>query len=316
MFDIFDETRAVPSARTHDSHAATIKPQKTGTVAYVIPRSAECMPLLLRSLTQQRAIGGPGGQVDKGGEKYIMLQEAILKQRFVNLREFQSVAMLRGSYGFTESGDDYVHGFTGTTTIDYQVPAANKSQLNMLGAGSIITVSWANTAAPIITHLLMIDKAFTQLTGRGLSDIYVNSTVWNHVLNNQQVQALAGAVNRPAGDYRRDDSTQEFTVTLPGMPLFTFHVTNNGVDLSDTFSLLVPDTMAIFTVKMNGAVCAYYEAEEYVVDYRGREPQPRRGAYFWAVPEGNPARYDLFAIHNGLPILILNKGVAPATCVF
>lgn len=316
MYDVFDETRRVPGIRMHHAHAATIKPQKVGTVGYVIPRSSEQLPLLLWDLTQMRAIGGPGGEVDKGGEKYIMRQQAYLKQAVVNLREFQTVAMLRGSYGFTESGDDLNHGFTGTDTVDYQIPSGNKSQLDMLGAGSIITTSWANTAAPIITNLLMIDKAFTQLTGRGLSDIFCNSTMWANVLNNQQVQALAGAVNNPIREMKRDATTQEFTVNLNGMPVFTFHVTNNGVDLSDTFTLLIPDTMAIFTVKLSSEIAAYYECEEYVVDFKGKSPQPRRGAYFWSVPEGNPSRYDMFSLHNGIPVLYVPKAIAPATVVF
>lgn len=317
MYDVFNETREVPGARSHDSHAATIAPQKTGSVGYVIPRSAEKMPLLLRQLTQIRAIGGPGGEVDKGGEKYIALQEKILKQRMVNLREFQTAAMMRGSYTFSQSGDNLVHAFSGGThTVNYQIPSTNKSQLDMLGAGSIIGTSWANNAAPIITNLLMIDKAFTQLTGRGLAHIYCNSTIWNHVLNNQQVQNLAGAVNNPVKEYRRDDNTQEFTATINGMPFFTFHVSNNGVSLAGTFTLLIPDTMAIFTVEMGPEIAAYYECDEYVVDYVGRAPQPRQGAYFWAVAEKDPARYDLHSIHNGLPVVFIPSAMAPGTVVF
>ncbi len=315
-YDVFNETREVPRARFHNAASGVIARQAVGTVQFQIPRSAEKMPLLLRDIANLRPIGGPVDQLDEAGEKYIADQEKIMKQRAVNLREFQCAAMFRGSYGYTQSGDDLTHGFTGTYTVDFRVPSGNKTQLDMLGAGSIIGTSWANAGAPIFTDLLEINKAFIQLTGRGLKHVYVNSVIWNRVVNNTQIQALAGIANPPVKELKRDESSEDFTAILNAIPWVTWHITDNGVNLEGTFTTLLPDTGAVFTVEITPEIAAYYECDEWVVDWVGRPPQPRQGAYFWAKPQDDPARYDLNMVHNGLPVLFIPAAIAFGTVVF
>lgn len=317
MYDVFDETREVATGRTPNAPAATISRQPVNSVGVVIPRLAEKMPLLLDDLHNMRPIGGPVDQIDDNGEKYIAEQERIIKQRVTNFREFQVAAMFRGSYTYTQTGEDLIHGFTGgSVTIDFQVPSTNKSQLNMIGGGDIIGTAWDNPAAPLLRDLLAIDSALTQLTGRGLEHVYCTSVVWGFVITNQEVQSLAGSVNPPVRELKRDSATQEMTATLNGMPTVTWHITNNGVNLNGTFTKLIGDDAAVFTTDLTPEIASYYECTETVVDWVGRPPQPRQGAYFWAVPKDDPAKYELRSVHNGIPSLQIPKALCYATVDF
>ena len=90
-------------------------------------------------MLNRRDIGGPSTQLDHRGERFVTRQEAYLAQRFANLIEFQTAAMIRGTYSYDEVGDELRHSFDAAeTTIDFNIPAENKDSLDMLGDGGII----------------------------------------------------------------------------------------------------------------------------------------------------------------------------------
>lgn len=316
-YDVFNDTREVATARLPGATSATIARNPRGNVPFTIPRIAEKKPLLLEELSNLRPLGGPTNQIDERGKLFIADEEAICKQRITNAREFQVAAMLRGSYTYAISGDDLIHGFSGgDITINYQIPSGNKSQLNMLGAGDIIGTSWANAAAPIITDLFQIQAAFSQLTGRGLKDVYMTSVGWANVLANTQVQAQAGTVNQVFEFITKDDETEEFTAKLKAAPWITFHITDNGLNLNGTFTKLIPDTAAVFVTSITPQVVSYYECGEPVVAEFLRIEAYAQGEYYYYDLKGDPACYLLFALFNGLPVLKIPASIAFGTVVF
>ena len=67
-----------------------------------------------------------------------------MAQRFANLIEFQTAAMLRGSYSYFDDGDDLRHSFEdGPVTVNFRIPSGNLNHLNMLGAGDILAADWS-----------------------------------------------------------------------------------------------------------------------------------------------------------------------------
>src|SRR5262245_61024476 len=157
-YDILDNSRRVATARVPGQASSRQEPQKVGSVAGTFPRSAETISLVDEDLLNRRAFGNRGEELDYGGEAYITRQEAYLAQRFANLIEFQTAAMLRGSYSYLDDGDVLRHGFSGgTVTIDYQIPSGNEAQLDMLGAGEILDADWADTGTDIPLHLQNIN---------------------------------------------------------------------------------------------------------------------------------------------------------------
>jgi len=319
-YDVFNDTREVSTATAPGVHATTISAQAIGNVPYVIPRSAEKLPLPLEELNNLRAVGGPVGEVDKAGEQYIMDQEKIVKQRCTNLREFQVSAMLRGKYSYTQSGDTFQHayGSGGHVVINYQIPDGNLDKLDMLGSGGtdIIVTSWDNAAAPIIRDLLQINQAFMQLVGRGLTDVYVNSTIWGHIVTNTEVQDLAGSVNDPLQSFDRDESNDTFTAVLRGCPWVTFHINDNGLNLNGTFNRLIGDTDASFCTRMDSEIAQYWEGSEPVVDPMSNEAALQYGEYFYHKLVDDPVSYEIHSRFNGLPVLKIPAAIAYGTVKF
>src|SRR4029079_9032114 len=110
---------------------------------------------------------------------YIPRRGGYLAQRFANLIEFQTAAMLRGRYSFLNDGDYLRHGFSGgETTIDFQIPATNLTQRDMLSTGNILDADWATAGTDIPAHLHAINAAMIQLTGMGLAHVILTSAGW------------------------------------------------------------------------------------------------------------------------------------------
>ncbi len=309
-YDVYNDTREVATATLPGTHAATVARNPVGNVPFTIPRTAEKLPILMEEVNQLRALGGPVDGVDSLGEVYIMEQERVFKQRFTNLREFQIAAMLRGSYTYTQSGQDMTHGFSGgSITVDYQVPSGNKSQLDMLGGGDIIGTAWDNAAAPLIRDLLAINSAFIELVGRGLQDILTTSVIWGFVITNTEVQNLAGSVNNPVQNFDRNND-EEFLATLNGAPWVKWTISDNGLSLGGTFTKLVADTDASFTTKMDGSVVQYFEAPEPVVDPVTNAMSNPSGEYYYHKVIDDPVSYECHGRFNGLPVLYVPAAVA------
>lgn len=305
-YDVFNDTRAVPTATGPGAPSVKIKRQITGVVPFQIPRTAESMDMLYEQIHANRKIGGPVGEIDAMGQQHIFDQERIVAQRITNLREFQVAAMLRGSYSFSQNSlNEFTHAFSGGTfTVDYQIPAANKTKLNMLGAGDILAVSWDNAAAPIITDLFQINAAFVQLIGRGLKRVKLTSVGWGYVVANTQVQNQAGSVNQVFDYLSKNDEDETFTAKLKAAPWVTFEINDNGLDdANGTYTKLIEDDHAVFHPNLTPEMAGYWECGEPVVEYDGGPAVERVGEYYYAVNKADPARVELHNLFNGLPVL-------------
>ena len=311
-YDVFNDTREVAGATGPGAPANRINRQIVGNVPFQIPRSSEAMHMLYEQIHAFRRIGGPVGEIDAMGQQYIFDQERIVAQRIANLREFQTAAMLRGSYTFSQGGlGEFSHAFSGGAfTVNYQIPAGNKTKLNMLGAGDILATSWDNAAAPIITDCFQIQTAFNQLIGRGLSDVILTSVGWGYVLANTQVQNQAGSVNQVFDYITKNEEDQTFTAKLKALPWVTWHINDSGVNLNGTFTKLIEDDHAVFLPQLTDEMVSYWECGAPVVEYDGGPAVERVGEYYYAVNKAEPARIELVSEFNGLPVLKNPQGVA------
>ncbi len=316
-YDIFNNTREIASARVPGQASARRKPQAVGRVDFTIPRSAETMPLTLEDIHNRRRIGGPSSELDTGGQVYVSFQEKYIAQKFANMVEFQTAAMFRGSYSFTQNGDDLEQTFTGgQTTIDYQIPAGNKSRLDMLGAGNILNANWNVDGSDIPGQLANINKAFVQLTGLGLFNIIINSTTWEDVKNNTAVHTQGGSANVVFEESIRT-RPGVYTATLRGLPHFTWHIVDTVLDVWDgsafTPTQLIPDDRAVFMPNPASDWVEYQRGAEYVVEGPTGSPVLRQGFYPYAYPTHDPAGWNLVAVMNGFPALKVPKALAFGT---
>ena len=313
-YDIFNHTRKIATGRVPAQTSSRTPPQAARHVAATFPRACETLTLLDEDLLNRRRIGGPDSWLDQMGEAYLTRQEAYLAQRFANLIEFQTAAMLRGSYSFEEEGDTLFHGFSGgTTTIEFRIPAGNLSQLDMLGGGNILDADWATAATDIPQHLHEINAAMIQATGMGLAHVVLTSVGWQYVVNNTKVQQQGGSGERAFESLRRV-SSGEFSATLRAMPWLTFHVIDYGLEIwngtTETFTKLVEDDHAAFLPEPSPRWCQYLEGSEVVTEGPNGPKHERFGFHAWAFPTHDPSGWDLSAVLNGIPALYTPSALA------
>lgn len=313
-YDIFNHTRSVATGRVPGQVASRTRPQRVGTVAATFPRAAEVISLLDEDLLNRREIGESTDDLDFGGESYLTRQEYYLAQRFANLVEFQTAAMLRGSYSYTADGDQLRHGFTsGQVQIDFQVPASNRSGLNMLGAGDILSASWSSISTDIPKQLQLINTAMVQLTGMGLAHVVLTGAGWQHVVNNTKVQAQGGSTNVVFESMQRVGSG-EFSAVLRAIPWVTFHIVDYGLEVwngsQESFVKLIEDDYAAFLPEPSPRWAQYLEGSEIVTEGPGGAKQEQFGFYPYAYATHDPSGWDLCGVFNGIPALYTPAAIA------
>jgi hypothetical protein len=312
-YDVFNVTRKVASGRVPAQASSRTKAQKTGTVQATFPRAAESIELFDEHLLNRRAIGGPDSSLDQGGEVFLTRQEAYLAQRFANLIEFQTAAMLRGSYTFDQDGDELRHGFSGgETSVNFQIPAGNLGQLDMLGGGNILDADWATSSTNIPGHLHEINAAMIQLTGMGLAHVVLTSVGWQHIVNNEDVQLQGGSDT----SWQRMERVGhgEFSAVLRGLPWITFHIVDYGLEIwngtSEVFTKLIADDRAAFLPEPSPRWVQYLQGSEIVTEGPGGPKHERFGFHAWSYPVHDPSGWTLSAVHNGIPALYTPQALA------
>lgn len=310
--DIYNETREVATAILPGSVSSTIAPHPVGSFNYSIPLSHESMPLDAERLFNIREIGKGANVIDVYGMNYIADQEREMKRRMVNMREFQVAAMMRGSYTYTQSGQMFTHSFSGGTyTVDYQIPSTNKTTIN-----SIIDATWATTTTHIPAHLFAINAYSIELSGRGIRHGFINSAMWANLLKNTDLQNQAGSVNQIFDYIDRNEQDETFTARLKAIPWITWHINDNGLKLSGTFTKLFADTQCVLTVQPDAEIAQYLMCPTPVVKNYGAPVTGIVGEDYWYLATPDPAGYQLHTCLSGLPFLRIPKGIFNATPVF
>ena len=313
-YDIFNHTRKVATARGPGQASAQTAPQAVGQISGTFPRAAETIRLLDEELLNRRALGASGDTLDELGQSFVTRQEAYLAQRFVNLVELQTAAMLRGRYGYTALGDDLLHGFgSGEVIIDFRIPDSHRGQLDLLGQGNLLDADWADPETDIPGQLQNINAALVQTCGMGLSHVVLTGVGWQQVVNNQAVQRLGGSASQVYASLERP-SPGEFRATLKALPWVTFHVVDYGLEVFDgsaeTFTKLIEDDHAAFLPEISPRWAHYLEGSEIVTDGPGGARAERYGFYATSYATHDPSGWNLLAVHNGIPALTIPEAVA------
>lgn len=343
-YRIFDHTRTTLKLRAPGAAAGTIAQTPMGQNTVIVARFYNYIPLNYEFLGNLSPMIGPNSQIDAGGQSYITQMEEKLAEKGFNTIEVLAAGMLRDSLYMIQTGDDWWPQFAAPTgsqvgfQIPFQVPSGNKGQLNMLGSGNILTVSWLNPAALIQSNCEQIKAAYVQLSGARMTDALINSTLWPAITGNTQLRNAAGTANTPFAEYTMEADrgmdggvapAATFRATLKALPWLRFHliddvvVLNSDIDVSYSTApaaanvqKLVPDNMAIFATEPNPGWTRLVEGGEYVVENEGMPGALRTGWYAWHQYVANPSQILLFCLLNTIPVLYRPNVVCPATVVF
>lgn len=344
-YRIFDNTRVPMKARAPGTGPATVSQNPMGQNTVSIARFHQKIPLNYEFLGNLSPMIGPNSQIDPGGQNYIAQQTSFLAQQGNMMVEMMAAGMLRDQLYFIVSGDNWLPTFTaptGTTVgfqVPFNIPAGNKSQLNMLGAGNIIGTSWANVGAPIIEDIQQVIAAFAQISGYQLTTAWINSIMWINIVTNTQVRNLAGSANVPFAEFDREavnnaQGPPTYATVLRGQPTIKFRTCDNVIALNTdvdpsyataptgsvpataTLAKEVPDTMCIFCTDPDNDWTRLYLGGEHVVENPGMPGALRMGWYFWHEYVTQPSAVELISLLNAVPALYIPGVVAPATVVF
>jgi hypothetical protein len=315
-YDVFSRSRLLATASMPGTSNTNIKPQKVGRVRFTIPRSSEQMPLTDEDLVNRRQIGQAVTVVDSMGENYIMRQKRFMAERVANMIEFQTAALMRGSYTFDQEGDELRQMFSGgEETIDFQIPSGNKNQLDMLGAGAIITASWATSSTDIPQNCYLVNTDMNSLTGLGIEHAVTNSTTFQYLLNNDKIKAQAGTSNTPYQSLERSGPGR-FSAILRAIPWLQWHIVDYSLDLWDdttyTSTKLIADDQVTFIPQPSPAWCQYLNGGEVIAEGPAGPRAFRNGFYAYGYQSWNPSGWNLCTAHNGIPALYVPAAIANA----
>lgn len=337
VYDLFDNTRTMARGRGPYVGPGHTAPKRMGQGTAHIFRLYEAMDLMHERLFNMRPIGGQIGEVDPQGQAYVALQQKFMAQRFMNSIEFMCSRMFRGGFGINISGDNWelVEKGNGIVDVEYNLPASHKGQLAVGGtdgATAVIDASWATASTKIVDQLLNLNKASERETGYQQKHIWINSTTYAKLLNNQQLSTIIGTANRiferQSGNQiatTNEARGQGYDVIFGACPQFTFHiydaVSHVGVNVdSETFSQLsmyIPDNVALITPEPEPG--GWYGSATCVEPIRETDVSEviyPSGLHSWAYPTNDPPGWQQRVLYNFVPLLYNPKAFYWATVIF
>jgi hypothetical protein len=325
VYDLFDNTRTMSSARGPYVGPGKIPPKRIGQGTAHLMRCYEAIPLLYQKIYGMKPLGGQIGEMDTTGSTYVARQQKYAAQRFMNMVEFTVSRMFRGGFSITINGDDWYLGELGAGTIDvsYNIPATNLTNVPAGGTNGttpVFSTNWEDPACDIVQELLELNKVSERMTGYVQKHIWINSTTYGYLLNNTQLSSIRGTANRIFDTQTQkqiattDEAREQgFTVIFGAIPQFQFHVYdavshNGSVKLdSDTFSelsLYIPDNKALITP--DAAPGDWYGLAVGTEPIRENDVAPVQyvtGLHSWAYPTNDPPGFEWRVLYNFCPLL-------------
>ena len=323
-FNIVDNSRKVAKGTAPGSAASQSTIANFGAVPFTYPRMHDSIRLLAETFSNLGTIENPAMR-DAMGRRMIEIQTKVKAQEAANWRKAALIGALRSTLFAARDGENWNWSFSAGIPVSNQVPAGNKTQLNMLGAGNIIGTTWANVASPIVQQLGLINAGFQQLCGGALRGIICGNAVWQNVLKNTDVKAVAGIANTPFVNLKFEGSPKLASTMknvkiaqLVSEPQLTFYITDEVVELGDgTVQKVCPDTQAIFLgFEPDDGTVAMYEGSEPISEYDGGPMSVRTGFNSWMVDKSNPTCKEVYFLDNAMPVIHVPNAVAVGTVVF
>lgn len=207
------------------------------------------------------------------GRQEVARQTEEFRRLFDNLRVSAVASSLAlGAIYFDGDGNLLPTSSGAVVTVDQGIPAANKTQLNMLGGGSIISASWATAGTDILGQIANIRSAYIKLTGYELDTFLYGANIRNYLLNNTGCAALLQSHGRLAEALAMQEIPDGFAGVAHWKPADALHFT----DQSGTIQSWVGGDVIIGAPKITREV---YELQQ------GTYPVPQSVGKVYASPE-------------------------------
>jgi hypothetical protein len=339
IYHIYDDSRKVAKGRAPGTPAGRSSKQPMKAVAFTYPRMHDSISLQAEFFHNIARISDPT-QRDEAGKDMIMRQATTLAQKAANWRIAMTVGMMRDSLYYHEEGDDWFWNYTSTSAlaqVNFRVPAGNKTQLNMtdraatsVHGASILDTPWSGSGSNIPLNFAKINQARSVQGVGPVRHVHCNSIVWNYLINNDYLSAMAGIANPPFRTYERESGQRpdgsplhEYVGAFNVLPGVLFHISDEGLELWDaandtyTFTKHFPDTMALMMGEPNASQkYTLYQGSEPIAEYDGGPESVRVGTSAWTKKTSNPTATECYVLDNALAVPHDPYDLIPATVVF
>ncbi len=187
--------------------------------------------------------GTPSGP-QKMGMSELKRQTEIFKQRFENLRTAAVLmALSRGVVYFDGNGNLLNSSSGAVVSVDFQVPAGHKGQLDWSGGGAIIGTSWGTISTDIMTDMEQIHEAAQSETGYPIEVAIYGKNILKYLVTNTALLELTqGGSNPDAAAFARHQIPDGFLNVAKWIPA----PAASFADDNGTYQKLVPDDTIIF----------------------------------------------------------------------
>lgn len=322
-YNVFNNSRKVAKGRAPGAPAAKSSLSPIASVQFTYPRLYDSIELLAETFHNLGLIDNPT-QRDTMGRRMIAMQTNVKAQECANWRKAALVGALRSTLKANKDGESWDWSFSNGFDVSNQLPAGNKSKLNMLGAGNIIGATWATAGTDINAHLDGINTAFQKLCGGTLRAAIIPSNVWSAICNNDHIRGIAGIANPPFSylEVKHEDKVATTmknvkVAKLVSQPQMTFYITDEVIDLADGVQPLVPNNFGIFLgCEPDDGTVSFYEGSEPVAEYDGGPETQRTGFSSWVVKKADPTATRVYYLDNAMPVLHVPNAIAYGELIF
>jgi hypothetical protein len=311
-YDYFERTKDLAAGRAPGSPPARVAPRPVGSVQGAFPRHHEKIPLDDERIHNFRRTGGPQGELDTRGENYIAQQLQHIGDKFRNVIEFQTAAMLKGSYTYTPDGDDSDPAYTGgAQTVNFNIPAGNLNQIS----GSI-SASWATATTDIPLDCMKVNERAQEVSGRPITDAICNVDQWNNIVNNNVVSAGGGTSFKPFDSLNQDRDNGNFQGIIRAIPWLTWHIVSTKLEISGSNVSSIGAEQVVFLPRISRDWVTLGLGSEVVTEGPNGVREERMGQYFWSYPDYEPSGWNILGVYNGIPNLYAPNAIFNADVIF
>lgn len=193
-------------------------------------------------------------EAQKRGQAIVDIQTAEFRRKFNNLRVAAVSSIFRhGAVYFDGDGNLLPSSSGAVTTVDMQVPANNKNQLN-----SAISASWATDGTDVLGDLATIQLRAVQATGLPLKYAYYGKSICEYLTSNTTVKELLKANASMSEAFTMNRIPKGFGIeNLEWRPLYTsYYVDNDGTDrewFPGDFIVFMPEVTPDWYLMLEGS---------------------------------------------------------------
>ena len=151
---------------------------------------------------------------------------------FKNLRIASVYSILaNGAVYFDAEGELLPSSTSAVVTVDMQIPAGNKSALNVFGEGAILSAAWDTAATDIPKQIRKLKAASRKLTGYPIKHAFYGENIPSHFLGNTRIKALIAGSPRLSEAFASGDEIPGGLLGLQWHPVNeAFYNDANGTD--------------------------------------------------------------------------------------